>query len=153
MYYVRTAWYNIRDGKTYLYDKHKPLFAFGHGLSYTTFEYSNLKINQSTIKNGETVNIAVDVKNTGAMNSDEVIQVYVDFSDSKVSRPIKALKAFKRVNIPAGQSITVTLPLKADELKYWNDTQHAFVLEPGKIKLSIGSSSEDIKLTGELIAK
>ena len=144
--------YNIRNGKTYLYDKNKPLFAFGHGLSYTIFEYRNLKLNQPTIKNGETVNISVDVKNTGAMNSDEVVQLYISFPDSKVSRPIKALKAFKRVNVPAGQSITVTLSLKADELKYWSDTQHAFALEPGKIKLSIGASSEDIRLTGECAA-
>ncbi len=91
--------YNLRDGRTYLYDKNKPLFAFGHGLSYTSFEYANLKINQLSIKDGETVNISVDVKNTGTMSSDEVVQLYVGFPDSKVSRPIKALKAFKRINI------------------------------------------------------
>jgi beta-glucosidase len=144
--------YNIRDGKTYLYDKHKPLFAFGHGLSYTTFEYSNLRLNQQTIKDGETVNISVDVKNIGMMSSDEVVEVYVGFPDSKVNRPTKALKAFKRVNVTAGQSITVTLPLKADELKYWNDAQHTFALEPGQIKLFIGASSEDIRLIGTLTA-
>ena len=145
--------YNIGDGKTYLYNKHKPLFAFGHGLSYTTFEYSNLKVNQPTIKDGETVNISLDVKNTGTMNSDEVVQVYVGFPDSKVSRPAKALKAFKRVNIPAGQTATVAFPLKAEELKYWSEAQHAFVLEQGQIKLFVGSSSDDIRLTGMLVAK
>jgi beta-glucosidase len=145
--------YNIRDGKTYLYNKHKPLFAFGHGLSYTTFEYSNLKVNQSTIKDGETVNISVDVKNTGVMNSDEVVQVYIGLPESKVNRPAKALKAFKRVNIPAGERITVTIPLKADELKYWNETQRSFVLEKGQVQLFVGASSEDIKLTGTIANK
>jgi beta-glucosidase len=95
----------------------------------------------------------VEIKNTGKMNSDEVVQVYVGFPDSKVSRPIKALKAFKRANIPAGERVTVTLPLKADDLKYWNETQHAFVLEKGKVHLSIGASSDDIRLTGVLSAK
>jgi len=144
--------YNLRDGRTYLYDKNKPLFAFGHGLSYTTFEYTNLKLNQPTIKDGETINISVDVKNAGTMSSDEVVQVYVSFPDSKVSRSIKALKAFKRVNIPAGELVTVTLPLNSDELKYWSDTQHAFVLEKGQIQLFIGASSDDIRLTGMLTA-
>jgi beta-glucosidase len=144
--------YNIRDGKTYLYDKHKPLFAFGHGLSYTTFEYTNLKLSQPAIKDSETVNISVDIKNTGMMSSDEVVEVYVGFPNSKVNRPTKALKAFKRVNVPAGQSLTVTLPLKADELKYWNDAQHTFALEQGQIKLFIGASSEDIRLTETLTA-
>jgi len=145
--------YNIRDGRTYLYDKNKPLFAFGHGLSYTTFEYTNLKLNQPTLKDGETINISVDVKNTGTMSSDEVVQLYVAFPDSKVSRPIKALKAFKRANISAGERIMVTLPLKADELKYWSEAQHAFVLEKGQVQLFIGAASDDIRLTGVMITK
>ncbi|MBA7513008.1 Beta-xylosidase [subsurface metagenome] len=145
--------YNIRNGRTYMYDRSEPLFAFGHGLSYTSFEYSKLKMNQATIKDGDFVNISLNVKNAGSINSDEVIQLYVSFPDSKIERPVKALKGFKRVHIPAGESMTVTIPLTADKLKYWNEEKHAFVLEKGQLQLLVGASSEDIRLTGTIEAK
>lgn len=142
--------YNIRNGRTYMYDKNKPLFAFGHGLSYTTFQYSKLKADRSSIKDGETAGISVVVNNAGPMDSDEVLQLYVGFPGSKVDRPVKALKGFKRVHIPAGKSMTVTIPLKAEDLKYWNAERHAFVLEKGESTIMIGSASDDIRLTGKL---
>jgi len=145
--------YNIRDGRTYMYDKHEPLFPFGHGLSYTTFDYRNLKMAKSTIKDGDIVDVSVDVKNSGNMDSDEVVQLYVSYPESMVDRPIKALKGFKRVHIPAGKSVTVIIPLKADELRYWNVSRHAFVLEKGKIDLMVGASSADIRLRGSIEAK
>jgi len=145
--------YNIRNGRTYMYDKSEPLFAFGHGLSYTNFEYTDLKLNQSTIKDGDIVDISLNIKNTGSANSDEVIQLYVSFTNSKIERPVKALKGFKRVYIQAGESMTVTIPLKADVLKYWNEEQRTFVLESGKLQLLVGGSSEDIRLTGSLEVK
>ncbi|MBA7565230.1 Beta-xylosidase [subsurface metagenome] len=145
--------YNIRNGRTYMYDRNEPLFAFGHGLSYTSFEYSKLKMNQATIKDGDVVNISLNVKNAGSINSDEVIQLYVSFPYSKIERPVKELNGFKRVHIPAGESMTVTIPLKADKLKYWNEEKHAFVLEKGQLQLLVGASSEDIRLTGTLEAK
>ncbi len=145
--------YNIRNGRTYMYDRNEPLFAFGHGLSYTTFEYSELNMNQTTIKDGDIVHISLNVKNAGSINSDEVIQLYVSFPDSKIERPVKALKGFRRVHIPAGESMTVTIPLKADNLKYWNEEKHAFVLEKGQLQLMVGASSEDIRLTGTIEAK
>jgi beta-glucosidase len=144
--------YNIRDGRTYMYDRNKPLFPFGYGLSYTTFEYSGLKLSQSAIKDGDIVNISMSIKNTGSVNSDEVVQLYVSFPDSKVVQPAKALKGFKRVYIPAGETLNVTIPVKADELRYWNEAQHAFVLEKGRIQVMVGASSEDIRLTGTLDA-
>jgi beta-glucosidase len=145
--------YNIRNGRTYMYDRNKPLFAFGHGLSYATFEYSDLKIDRSIIKDGETAGISVVVKNTGRMDSDEVVQLYAGFPGSKVERPVKALKGFQRIHIQAGKSLTVTLPLKAEGLKYWNEKQHAFVLEQGEVQLMIGAASDDIRMNGKLQAR
>ena len=75
------------------------------------------------------------------------------FPDSKIERPVKALKGFRRVHIPAGENKTVIIPLKADELKYWNEEEQAFVLEKGKLQLLVGASSEDIRLTGTIEAK
>ncbi len=97
--------YNIRNGHTYMYDKHEPLFPFGYGLTYTTFEYSKLNPEKSSLADGETVNISVSIKNTGDYNSDEVVQLYAGFPGSKVERPAKALKGFKRVFIPKGETI------------------------------------------------
>jgi beta-glucosidase len=145
--------YNIRDGRTYMYDKNEPLFAFGHGLSYTTFKYSDLKTDRSTVRDGETANISVSVKNQGVLDGDEVLQLYVSFPGSKVLRPIKALKGFKRVHIPAGQSMTVMIPLRADDLKYWSEADRAFVLERGEVQIMIGAASNDIRLKGKMAAR
>jgi beta-glucosidase len=142
--------YNIRNGRTYMYDRNKPLFAFGHGLSYTTFEYGNLKVDRPAIKDGETAGISVDVKNTGPMDSDEALQLYVSFPGSKVERPVRALKGFRRVHIPAGHSIRVALPLKSEDLKYWDEKRHGWVLETGQVQLMIGAASDDIRMTGKI---
>jgi beta-glucosidase len=142
--------YNIRNGRTYMYDPNEPLFPFGHGLSYTSFEYSGLKVNQTTIGDGDILDVSVNVRNTGSMNSDEVVQLYVSFPDSKVKRPMKALKGFRRVHIPAGEMMTVMIPLKADELRYWDVEKQDFILEEGQVKLMVGASSEDIRLTGTI---
>ena len=145
--------YNIRNGRTYMYDQHEPLFAFGHGLSYTNFEYKNLKFSQPGIRDGETVNVILDIKNTGPVSSDEVVQVYAAFPGSKVERPAKALKGFLRVNIPAGQTKTVSIPVKAEDLKYWDVERHAFVLEKGKVELMVGAASDDVRVRGSLEAR
>jgi beta-glucosidase len=145
--------YDITHGKTYMYDKTKPLFAFGHGLSYTKFEYADLKLNKPSIWNSEIVDVTVNVKNSGSVNSDEVVQLYVAFPESKVTRPNKALKGFRRVHIPAGQTAAVTLKLKADELKYWDEQQHAFVLEPGIVTIMVGGASDDIRVQDKLVVK
>ncbi len=142
--------YNIRNGRTYMYDRSKPLFAFGHGLGYAAFQYSGLRIDRSVIQDGETAGISATVKNAGVMDSDEVVQLYASFPGSKVDRPIKALKGFRRIHIPAGKSKTVELPLKADDLKHWSGERHAFVLEKGEVTLMIGASSDDIRLKGKL---
>ncbi len=145
--------YNIRNGRTYMYDRHKPLFAFGHGLSYTTFEYSALSLDRPDLKDGETVHISVIVKNTGRVDGDEVLQLYVSFPGSRVHRPMKALKGFKRVHIPAGRKATVTIPLKADDLKYWSEERDAFVLEKGEAQLMVGAASDDTRLVKKLAVR
>ena len=145
--------YNIRHGRTYMYDKNKPLFPFGYGLTYTTFEYENLKISKSKIKKGESVNVTFKLKNTGNFDSDEVCQLYVGFPDSKVERPKIALKGFKRVFVPKGETIEVDIPANANDLSYWSIDTHRFELEKGDIDLFIGPSSQEFKLTGKLAAK
>lgn len=138
--------YNIRHGRTYMYFKGKPLYPFGFGLSYTTFQYSNLKTSTNKLdKNGE-VTVSVDIKNTGSRAGDEVIQLYVKHQGSKVERPEKELKGFKRVTLNAGEVQTVNLKLSASALAYWNAAKKGFVVEKEPVKLMVGSSSADIRL-------
>jgi beta-glucosidase len=94
--------YNIRDGRTYMYAKQKPLYAFGFGLSYTSFAYSHLRVSASKLGADATATVSVEVKNTGARDGDEVVQMYVSHEGSKVARPVEELKGFERValNIP-----------------------------------------------------
>ena len=140
--------YNIRNGRTYMYARGKPLFAFGHGLSYTTFKYEQLTTEPRVLRAGEILRVSVTVKNTGSMDGDEVVQLYAGFPDSKVQRPAKALKGFKRVPVPAGRSVTVPISVKAEDLTYWDEKQHAFVLEKGTVELMAGPASDDIRLHG-----
>ena len=143
--------YNLRHGRTYMYEKNEPLFPFGYGLTYTTFVYSGLKATSNTIKNNEVVNLVFNLKNTGNFDSDEVTQLYVSFPDSKVDRAKISLKGFRRVFVEKGKTIQVSIPLKASDLTYWDTDKQAFVLEKGTVKYFIGSSSEDFKLKGEVI--
>ena len=145
--------YNIRKGKTYLYNPHEPLFAFGHGLSYTDFEYVDVATDKKTLTNNGTINLEIKIKNTGNFDSDEVVQVYASFPESKIKRPDIALKGFKRVHIPAGKEIEVNIPIPADELQYWDVEQNKFALEKGPIKFAIGRASDDLRLYSEINAK
>jgi len=145
--------YNIRNGRTYMYDPHEPLFPFGHGLAYTNFAYRDLQPAKQTISRGEVVDISLTVENTGSMDSDEVVQLYVRYPDSKIHRPRKVLKGFRRIHIPAGESRKVTIPLDAEELCHWDPEKHAFMLEKGPVNLEIGASSKDIRLRGSLRAE
>jgi beta-glucosidase len=145
--------YDIRHGRTYMYANQPPLFPFGYGLTYTSFTYSELKIEKNSIRKGEVINLTFNIKNTGSYDSDEVSQLYVSFPDSKVERPAKALKGFIRTNVPRGGTVVVSIPLKADDLQYWNTDQQKWVLEQGKVNFFIGSSSADPKLNGDLMIK
>jgi beta-glucosidase len=145
--------YNIRNGRTYMYSGNQPLFPFGYGLTYTSFEYSGLKTDKKILSGNETVNVSFNIQNTGNYDSDEVAQLYVSFPDSKVERPAKALKGFKRVFVKKGETKTVTIPLKGSDLKYWNTNSSKWTLEPGKIEFFVGASSADARLNGDLIVK
>ena len=145
--------YNIRNGRTYMYDKHVPLFPFGYGLTYTAFRYSDLKPDKTVIKENDVFNLAFTVQNTGNYSSDEVAQLYVSFPDSKVERPAKALKGFKRIFVQNGETVNVTIPVRASDLTYWDVDKKRFILEQGRIRYFIGSSSADVKLQGEVTVK
>jgi len=145
--------YNIREGHTYMYFKHKPLYPFGYGLSYSDFKYSNMNTDKPFFPIDGEITISVDIKNLGKRDGDEVVQLYVKHVDSKVERPVKQLKGFKRVNIKNGENATIALSLKAEDIAYWDEAKDCFVTEKGKIKLMLGASSEDIRLTKDLTVK
>jgi beta-glucosidase len=138
--------YNIRNGRTYMYFKGEPLYVFGFGLSYTTFEYSNLKTSSPTLAKDGTLTVSVDVKNTGARAGDEVVQLYVKHEQSALEHPAEELRGFERVALQPGQTRTVEMPLTGSSLGYWDATAHGFVVEPGKLELRVGASSADIRL-------
>lgn len=145
--------YNIRNGRTYMYHKHTPLFPFGHGLTYTGFSYSALKTDNRVLSAGETVKISFKIRNSGIYDSDEVAQLYVSFPDSKVERPALALKGFSRIHVKKGEEKTVTIPLKADDLSYWDETGNKWTFESGRIDFFIGPSSVDKRLEGSLTTR
>jgi beta-glucosidase len=136
--------YDLRHGRTYLYLKQKPLYAFGYGLSYTTFAYSNLKVSAPRLKQDGTEMVSVDVKNTGSRAGDEVVQLYVSHQGSSVARPIEELKGFQRVNLKPGEMRTVTMKLPAKALAYWDDSSQKMVVEADRVQVSVGGSSDNL---------
>jgi beta-glucosidase len=135
--------YNIRNNRTYMYFEGEPLYPFGYGLSYTKFEYSNLKVSSSELKTDGTVTVSVDVENAGGRDGEEVVQMYVEHMNSSVQRPKKELKGFQRVKVEAGKKVTVELSLNAKDTAYWNVEKHDWVVEEGSLRIRVGSSSAD----------
>jgi beta-glucosidase len=129
------------------YDKRDmyPLFPFGHGLSYTTFAYSDLKVAKK-VKAGERIKVTVKVKNTGKMSGKEVVQLYVADPESALPRPPKELKGFVKVALKPGQSKTVSFTLDERSLAYYDPVKKGWVAEPGEFEVMVGSSSRDIRL-------
>jgi beta-glucosidase len=143
--------YNIFNKRLYMYcDDSNVLYPFGHGLSYTTFAYSNLVLSRTTIKSYDTVRVSVDVRNTGSRAGDEVVQLYLKDESSSVATPKKALKGFKRVTIQPGETKTVSFDLKGMDGAYYEVSQKRFVVEPGLFRVLVGSSSADIRLNTTL---
>ncbi|MBQ3251507.1 MAG: glycoside hydrolase family 3 C-terminal domain-containing protein [Bacteroidales bacterium] len=134
---VGYRWYDTKDVPV--------MYAFGHGLSYVDFEYGPLACRQKKDKFMVTFNL----KNTGDMEADEVVQLYVRRKDSKVERPLKELEAFDRIALKAGETKKVTLEFPASELAHWDTDTNEWVLEPGKIEILVGSASDDIRQTIE----
>ena len=121
-------------------------YPFGHGLSYTTFEYADLQLTPVT----EGFEVSLQISNTGQFDAEEVVQLYIGRPDSKVERPMKELKAFQRVALKAGESKTVRILVPKDRLRHWDETTHGWVIEAGKADVYVGSSSQDIRLNGSI---
>ncbi|RJP69457.1 MAG: beta-glucosidase [Candidatus Abyssobacteria bacterium SURF_17] len=126
----------------------RPLFPFGHGLSYTRFEYDNLRVEPAKADAKGTVKASIDVKNVGEREGDEVVQLYVHDVKASVTRPVKELKGFKRITLAPGEKKTVMFTLFVTQLGFYNRDMQ-FVVEPGTIEVMLGSSSDDIRATGE----
>lgn len=138
---------NGKNGRTYWYFNKDVSYEFGYGLSYTTFEYSDFTISKAAITPNDKITISVDVKNTGNVDGDEVVQVYVRTPDSPASleRPIKRLRGFQRVTIAAGQTKTVSIKIDCADLWFWDEKNGRIMFDPGRYVFEIGSSSKDIR--------
>lgn len=137
-----------KPGRDYVFSSPAPLFAFGHGLSYTTFEYNDLKIDNNA--SAKTVKVSVNVRNTGSRDGKEVVQLYVNDRVSSVTTPQKMLKGFDKIELKTGEQKTVTFDLPYDELALWNASMQR-VVEPGEFAVMIGRSAEDIALSGSFV--
>ena len=135
------------NGRTYWYYNNEVSYEFGYGLSYTTFEYGNFSISKNNITPNDKITVNVDVKNTGKVDGDEVVQIYVRTPDSPASleRPIKRLKGFKRVTIPKGQIKTVSIDIDCEDLWFWDAENGKITFDQGRYVFEIGSSSKDIR--------
>ena len=127
--------------------KVKPLFPFGHGLSYTTFEYGKPTADSKTMQADGTLTVKVSVKNTGAREGQEVVQLYISDKKSSLPRPVKELKGFQKVKLAPGETKEVTFTIDKEALSFFDDTQHAWVAEPGKFEAVIAASAADVKGT------
>ena len=125
----------------------KPLFAFGHGLSYTDFTYGDAECAKASVKAGSNVTVSVDVTNSGKVAGKEVVQLYIGDDESSVDRPVKELKGFRKISLEPGETKTVTFTIEPDMLKYFDAAKHEWVLENGKFTAYVGSASDDIRTT------
>lgn len=145
--------YDIRGAKyTYMYHDKTPLYPFGFGISYTTYNYSNLKVSKQSLAAGEEITVSADITNTGKHAGAEIVQLYVHVNSS-IERPIKQLVGFARVELEAGETKTVSIPVKHEQLSYYNETTHTFDVEQGAVDILVGASSADIRLKGQINAE
>ena len=128
-----------------LHKKIRPMFSFGHGLSYTTFEYGKAEIDKKVMQQGESLRVRIPVTNTGNRSGAEIVQLYVSDLKSSLPRPKKELKGFKKVDLQPGESQIVEFEIDESKLSYFDDKKHVWVAEPGKFEILIGSSSSDIR--------
>jgi beta-glucosidase len=128
----------------------EPEFCFGHGLSYTEFHYGKLDVQPGRMASDGQATVSLEVKNTGKRAGDEIVQLYVHPRKSSVPWPPKELRGFERVSLKPGETKTVTIPLSAAQLSYYDVNTHGFVVEPGEFDILVGSSSRDIRSKGRL---
>jgi beta-glucosidase len=134
------------SNRTYRYFSGEPLFAFGHGLSYTRFTYAQPKLDKSKFAADDTINVSFDLKNAGDHDGDEVAQIYFRHVNSTVPQARLALCAFTRVHVERGQTAKVTVNIPARQFRFWDVTNKQYVVEPGDYELLIGAASDDIRL-------
>jgi beta-glucosidase len=137
--------YDISQGFTYMFLRGPPLFAFGHGLSYTEFKYSGLRLSTQRLAADGQLTIILEIQNTGARAGDEVAQLYVRPIASRMKQPAKKLAGFQRFSLKPSEKKTVTFVLPAPNLGFWDETKHSFVVEPGSYEVSLGASSVDTR--------
>lgn len=125
--------------------KAKPLFSFGHGLSYTTFTYGKVEIDKSKVTANDKFTVSVKVKNTGKRSGSEVVQLYISDLKSSLPRPIKELKGFKKIQLNAGEEQVISFTIDKKALQFFDDSKHEWITEPGKFEALIGASSTDIR--------
>ena len=135
--YIGYRWYSTKGIEVQ--------FPFGHGLSYTTFEYANVKADKSEMTADQKLLVSVDVTNTGSVDGAEIVQLYINDVQSSIDRPVKELKNFEKVYLKAGETKTVTFEVDAQDLSYFDADKHEWVAEPGDFKVLLGSTSEDIR--------
>ena len=135
--YIGYRWYSTKGIEVQ--------FPFGHGLSYTTFEYANAKADKSEMTADQKLLVSVDVTNTGSVDGAEIVQLYINDVQSSIDRPVKELKNFEKVYLKAGETKTVTFEVDAQDLSYFDADKHEWVAEPGDFKVLLGSTSEDIR--------
>lgn len=129
----------------YLDGENSPLFPFGYGLSYTNFEYKNLSLNKTSIKENEELEISVNVSNTGLFDGEEVVQLYVRDLIASITRPLKELKGFQKINIAKGETKKVTFTLTKTDLAFYNSNLE-FKAENGEFEVFVGTNSQDCLL-------
>jgi beta-glucosidase len=137
--------YDITKGFTYMYFAGKPEYAFGHGLSYTTFDYNNLQLSSQQIASDGQVTVQVAVRNSGQRAGEEVVQLYVHDGNTNVKRPKEQLTGFERIRLQPGEAKTVSFLLPAEQLAYWDSDQGMWVVKPGEVDAMVGSGSDDIR--------
>jgi len=142
--------YDVSKGYTYMYFKGVPLYPFGHGLSYTRFEFSGLKVSPEPVAQSGKISVSFDVQNTGELTGSEVPQLYTHQRISTVPQPIRSLRAFERIELKAGEKRHVEFTVPVKDLAYYDVTRHDFMVEPGTFDVMIGASSDDIRLRGSV---
>ena len=133
--------------RTYRYFSGKPLYAFGYGLSYTTFHYDHVALSAPEAKAEDAINVVVTVTNSGRRAGDEVVEVYAHAAHPPVSMPLQSLVGFQRINLQPGESRAVTIPVKVNNLRRWDEKGGHYVVDPGEYELRVGPSSDHIEST------
>lgn len=131
----------------------KPLFAFGHGLSYTSFEYGDAKLSRASIKRGGSIEVSVPVTNIGPVAGAEVVQLYISDPECSVDRPVKELKAFTKLYLEPGETGTAKLTVTEEDLKFYDEKSRSWVAETGDFEVLVGSASDDIRTTARFSLK